>query len=997
MNPSGFILFYKQEESFTKKILEELPICFLEIVGTFRKMFFKKPILLICFCVLFSFSNAQQVNFIKYTVYDGLVANPVRCIYQDSKGFIWIGTFDGLSRYDGYKFTNYTTTNGLSHTFINSLFETDNKLLIAENDGSVDVIENNVIQKGFKLPSAVNFVAPYKGRHLLTTDTSGFYEYKNGTMIRPVQDMTGTSIGHFTEYNDSLLVSDAVDNSLFVFTKHLAVYSTFWTYSIHFYSVFKDSRNRVWACTSNGLKLLQLPTKKNQPLLFQSLSSPFNLSFLNNSPVTSMIEEKDGSFWIGTIKGLLRLFPDGSFQLYNEKDGLPSSIIYTIYRDREDNLWIGTALGLAKWVSKNNIVFYNSETKEFKNDVNTIHLLPNKELILNTEHGLQKFNFNTKKFTDVKAAPFKYYMPVSGSFPLFVHFGDKLGVLDEAKNTIRLVEKLSSNVPEVYNSFEHPSGTRFIGSGSGLFAVKNSSVQKILPHRITCLIVDKDGYGWAGSWQNGLFRIKIKAADSTFYDVQDFTSLIGHKEIRSLYEDSKKNIWVGTRYGGAFCLTAKKNDRFEIQHFNRQSGLMSDWVKSFAETQTGDIWIGTYLGLDRLVKEPSGYRIFNFSKAVNFFAQIENIISPGNNTWICVANKGIAYFKDEAVHQNLPLKASILSASLGVLENKLTVIQPKEKVSLKPNQNAARFEFSALGFTNEKQVMYSYRLKGSSDTTWSKPENIHEASYASLSPGHYTFEVKTAGWNGEHGTPATFSFFISTPFWKQWWFISLGILAVAIFFYALYQYRIRQLLRLQNVRNSIATDLHDDIGSSLTNISILSELSSKNLSHPEKAQPFLQRISEEVQASSQAMDDIIWSVNSHNDSLQETMARMRRYAAELFDNSETNCHLKLDENAGNKKLSMEQRRDVYLIYKEALNNIHKHAWANNVWIEVIQNQNHLYMQIKDDGKGFNSNLKTHRNGLKNLRSRVEKWNGKIHIHSEENKGTAIEIKIPLRD
>jgi signal transduction histidine kinase len=166
---------------------------------------------------------------------------------------------------------------------------------------------------------------------------------------------------------------------------------------------------------------------------------------------------------------------------------------------------------------------------------------------------------------------------------------------------------------------------------------------------------------------------------------------------------------------------------------------------------------------------------------------------------------------------------------------------------------------------------------------------------------------------------------------------------------------------------------------------------------PEKAEPFLQRISEEVQASSQAMDDIIWSVNSRNDSLQETMARMRRYAAELFDNSETSGHLQLDENSGNKKLSMEQRRDVYLIYKEALRNIHKHAHAKNVWIRVKQNQNHLVMQIKDDGKGFNTNLVTHRNGLKNLKSRIEKWEGRIDIESAQNKGTVIEIKIPLKD
>ena len=219
----------------------------------------------------------------------------------------------------------------------------------------------------------------------------------------------------------------------------------------------------------------------------------------------------------------------------------------------------------------------------------------------------------------------------------------------------------------------------------------------------------------------------------------------------------------------------------------------------------------------------------------------------------------------------------------------------------------------------------------------------------------------------------------------------------ATFFYGLYRFRIRQILRLQRVRNNIATDLHDDIGASLTNISILSELGTKNLSEPGKALPFLQRISEEVQSSSQAMDDIIWSVNSRNDSLQETIARMRRYAAELFDNSNSNCHLQLDETSGNKKLSIEQRRDVYLIYKEALNNIHKHAHAKNVWIRVSQNQNHLYMQIKDDGKGFNTNLKTHRNGLKNLRSRVEKWNGKIKIESLENQGTMIEVRIPIKD
>ncbi len=996
MNPCGFILLF-----YTSSLIRSLTfnaLCrFLEIVGTFRIMFSKRPILLILLQLSCLLCKTQQASFIKYTVYDGLVANPIRCIYQDSKGFIWIGTFEGMSRYDGYKFTNYTASNGLSHNMINSFFETEGKVLIAENNGAIDVMQNNSIIKGLKAASAVNIIWPYKDRVLVSTDGNGFYEYRNDTIILPAQEQTGIAVGHFIPLNDSLLLSAGVDDDLIVYRNDLSVHSTLKNLNFHFYSLFRDSKNRVWACTAAGLKLLEIHAGKKVFLSFAPLPPVFDFSPLNNSPVTSMIEDKDGSFWIGTMKGLVRLFPGGNFHVHNEKDGLPSAIINTLFRDKENNLWIGTALGLAKWVARNHVVFYNTEHKQFRNDVNAIFSSNNKKIILTAQNGLQYFDVESKEFKTIKPVTKNFFIPVSRTSPLLIHYGDTLAMLNIEKNALIPVEKLDHNVPGVIFSCRHPDGTTFFGTYQGLYAAKKTLVKKILPYRVTSLVIDNDGNVWAGTWVDGLYRITINNNDDTTYHVQNLTNIIGQEQIRGLYADSKNNIWVGTRYGGAYCLTPKATGNYNVQRFGRQSGLMCDWVNSFAETKAGDIWIGSYLGLDKLVKEPSGYRVFNFSKAVNFFAEIRGVVSAGDNDWVCLANRGIATFKDENLHQARPLQATILSTGLGVLDNKLTILSPTEKIYLKPRQNAARFEFSALGFINERQILYSYRLKGSNDTTWSKPENIHEATYASLAPGAYRFEVKTIGWNGEHGIPATLSFYISSPFWKQWWFIALSFLAVLILLYGLYRYRIRQLVRLQNVRNSIATDLHDDIGSSLTNISILSELSTKHLAQPDKAEPFLQRISEEVQASSQAMDDIIWSVNSRNDSLQETMARMRRHAAELFDNSDTNCYLQLDENTGNKKLSMEQRRDVYLIYKEALNNIHKHAAARNIWIDVRQNQNHLFMQVKDDGKGFNTKLITHRNGLKNLRSRVEKWIGKIQIHSEENKGTTIEIKIPIKE
>lgn len=284
---------------------------------------------------------------------------------------------------------------------------------------------------------------------------------------------------------------------------------------------------------------------------------------------------------------------------------------------------------------------------------------------------------------------------------------------------------------------------------------------------------------------------------------------------------------------------------------------------------------------------------------------------------------------------------------------------------------------------------------GSADTSWSKPSNLHTVSYASLQPGNYRFEVRTLGWNEEWSAPPNFLFMIRPPYWQTWWFYSLIGLLILLLFYVLYRYRISQLRILHNIRDRIATDLHDDIGATLTNINMLSEISRKNLEQPREAEKFLNRITEEVTDSGQALNDIIWSVNSRNDSMEETLARMRRYAAELFDNSKTTCHLNLDQSVTGKKLNMEQRRDVYLIYKESMNNIYKHASADNVWMDVQLQKGKLHLKIKDDGKGFDSSMITNRNGLKNIRTRTVKWKGSVNIKTAPGSGTLIEIVIPL--
>src|SRR4030095_12154495 len=223
----------------------------------------------------------------------------------------------------------------------------------------------------------------------------------------------------------------------------------------------------------------------------------------------------------------------------------------------------------------------------------------------------------------------------------------------------------------------------------------------------------------------------------------------------------------------------------------------------------------------------------------NFFATAFAILPTKDYSLWFATNRGLAFVVDGEIEKTPPLPIYITSITLGDTAFSYSKYLPDAKVQLKHYQNHAQFEFSAPGFINEKKILYSYRLLGSADTTWSKSANLHYVSYSSLQPGNYHFEVRTLGWNGEWGIPANFLFSIKPPYWQTWWFYSLVGLLILSLFYAFYLYRIRQLLKLQKIRNRIATDLHNDIGSALTNISILTELSKRSKTEPDKSEAFL--------------------------------------------------------------------------------------------------------------------------------------------------------------
>ncbi len=942
--------------------------------------------------VLFS----QQPIIISYSLQDGMVSNNVRRIFQDSKGFIWIGTWEGISYYNGHKFTNYSTLNGLSHSLVNDFFEANGKVFAALNDGSIDCINNGRITNFSKIGEEPSELIRLSANNYIVPTTQGIYKYYDEKIVKSKQEKPDLRIDFMLQVNDSLFlgVIPGVAHQLLIFRKDFKIVATFPIANEVVKSLYKDSKNRIWFCTESGIRLINLNLEK---LSCEIIIPPVTLvpAWSGNTCVYFIKEDDKGWLWMGSAKGLAHIAPDGNYNLYTEKDGLPSNMVASILIDKEKNIWLGTVNGLAKIVSRTGIATINDVG--VLNNAKMIMTVGKDRVLIAGSTSPNLFQPQKGKREDIVFRGERPTFLIPGSNPVIFGSRTSIGYYDSLNKKI-IPFSTPYFVMTDQGTCLDEKGNAFFGihGGIGVVSKKRVMINNSLGHRVTSLTIDKNGSLWAGTWFDGLYRITYSfIGDSLHCETKNFSHLLPDKHIRTLFTDSEGNIWVGSRYRGAFRLTSNANDVYTVSSFDHQQGLSSNFIKCFAETSNGDIWVGTFYGLNKLVKKNNYFKVFNFSRVANFFHEIFQIVNAGDNEWWCLTSNKMVKFRDENLENVSPSKAEITLIKLGSQQGRINIYNTDTIISLKHFQNHASFEFSSPGFINEKQNQYSYRLLGTIDTMWSLRGNGHDVSYASLQPGEYTFEVRTIGWDGVAGETARFKFRIRPPFWKTGWFISFVMAVVGVLLYMVYRYRIRQLQRIQQVRNRIATDLHDDIGSTLTNISILTELSKRKGNDPGKSEGYLDRIREEIDASGQALDDIIWSVNTKNDTLQETAARMRRYAAELFDACNIRYELKMDPHIADKKILMEQRRDLFLIFKESLNNIHKHASASSVSISLFIEKDNLRLLINDDGKGFDANKPTHRNGISNIKNRVNRWKGAIALQSENGHGTTIDVRLPF--
>jgi signal transduction histidine kinase len=326
-----------------------------------------------------------------------------------------------------------------------------------------------------------------------------------------------------------------------------------------------------------------------------------------------------------------------------------------------------------------------------------------------------------------------------------------------------------------------------------------------------------------------------------------------------------------------------------------------------------------------------------------------------------------------------------------------------------PHQNQLQIDFVGLAFGPGEVLRYQYRLEGA-DANWSALSEQRTVTYASLAPGSYKFIVRAVNSDGiPSAHPATIAFAILSPVWQRPWFLTLVALAVGLMVHALYRYRVARLLEMANMRTRIATDLHDDIGANLTRIALLSEVAKQrdDAERDSRAEgqsvvqgtasedgplASIARIARESVAS---MSDIVWAINPARDSLLDLTRRMRQHADEIFTLRGIELHFNAPVAHDGLRLDVDVRRDLLLIFKEAVNNSARHSRCSRVEIDLRVEGSRLLLIVADNGVGFDPSHESDGQGVLSMTRRAQRLKGVLEITSRSGLGTTVRLTLPL--
>ncbi len=941
---------------------------------------------------------------------EGLPRNSISSIAQDHRGYLWMGTPNGVIRFDGVRFVAFektaspdmaqgsvrqvycddagglwiaTVRSGLFR-FEDGIFSSiklggipigiavdsliqdgQGKLWLTEGDGALGNLEMNA----FTLTTQLAAIAKGPMLFKLSADINrGLWFYKQNTYGQ----LIGGQPTNYTSYPDAVM------------------------------KLAPSHDGGMWLST--GFNLRYVPAGQTVSTNI-AVVLPFG-----NYGVTALYEDRSGTLWVGTSRDGLFRVNDGKLE---KVEGVHHRIL-DVLEDAEGNLWVGTeGAGLFK-------------------------LRPRVFHIIGESKGLSRESV------------------VSASEDWVAPDGGGLGKLT-ASGRVEMIDGYGKN--SIASVLEDGAGGVWIGSTSGRLihrtvAGKNQPAVAVGADRpqLRVLHSDQKGNLWIGAYPHGLFLLQAGEPNR----LQDLSNQgFSKNAVTAIAEDAKGIVWIGTSAG--------ELDRYEagvFQKFDGPEGLLQYPIGALLPTADGALWVGTlggglgrfqngkarFLGADvgliddvitQLITDKQGWLWVGSSRglsrtrgselqavlagrktkaAVIQFGRADGLMNiqctaeHQPTVWHTAAgelrfatSKGVVAFDSAAIPINLKPPPLVLES---MLVDGLPVAAAAQ-IKLPYDYKKIEFRYTAMSFVAPENVFFRRQLIGF-DENWVEDGTARSVSYPRLEPGRYTFQFTACNndgfWNSE---PSKLSFEVVPAFWQTNWFRAGAIIFFAGLVGGTVRYvtkrrmrrkleRLEQAHALERERTRISRDLHDDLGARLTQMAFLTDLAAAEVDQTKEIKTQLGNVSQQARNAVQSLDETVWLVNPQKDTLPHLIAYLATYAEQFFQPTPINCRQDICRQPPTVVLPGSFRRDIFFLVKEALTNVLKHSAAKEVWLRIAVRGAVMRIVIQDDGEGFQlSQTKSQRHGLENMQQRAAAAGFKLRLRSAPGQGMRVTLRVLL--
>ena len=959
----------------------------------------------------------------------GLPDGEVISVVQTQDGYLWLGTLHGLVRFDGSAFTIFDSHNtpGLGSGRIVRLFEDSHtNFWVGTDMAGVTLIGNGAL---------TNFNFSRNGHEGRLTsigeDSDGavwFYtadshlgRYRNGKM--DILDL------HFTAPAIARMI--AVEKSGPIWIAEFEAAETNWLYSFQPANfnpptlainqpiptrrpdfIMASQRGGIWRLADGRVQ--KWLWNSNQPV------ADLGAYAWGSSPVTSACEDNEGNLIVGTLgAGVFWYGPDGKFWQISTNQNLSSPFVLSMCLDRGGNLWVGTDGGGLNRIKRK--LFHAPQG---------LRTLAAQSVSEDDQGGLwTAFNAHGISYWLTNSArDFGVSRNQSGWSVLVDHRQQVwAGTLDEGLFEFQAGHFVPAPGAEnlgqqIFSLYETRTGQLWAGTQKGL-ARWNGQEWRLFTSKdglsgnvVRAIAEASNGDLWIGTENQGLNCFK----DGKFASIQASEQGLPGNDISCLYADPDGVLWIGT---GGHGLARFQDGRW--RRYSTDNGLASNFICYLLEDAAGNLWLGSNMGLMRIQK-----KLLNdfANETTNSFTCRTFTESDGLPTRECTGGsqpaairardgtlwfpttKGVVSVNPVEIKPNLqPPVVLVESVKIDGREQKTNALSSawSQTVVIPPGREQLEIDYTALNFSAPDAVRFKYRLEGR-DSKWTDARAERVANYPNLPPGHYHFHVIASNEDGlPNETGGVLDITVQPQFWQRLWFRAAGVLCVIGIVVGVVRYLSTQKLRREALlheqqeheRARIARDLHDQLGANLTQVALLGEMAEADKNLPGEIELHAQQISHTARETTRALDEIVWAVNPSNDTLEGLANYACKYAQEYLALAGLRYRADVPAHLPKTDIPPEVRHNVFLAFKESVNNVVKHAHASEAWIRLRLAPANFILEIEDNGRGLGGvdpKAAQMRNGMRNMRKRMADIGGEFSISPGVNGGTVVRLTVPVK-